>query len=113
MLHSGNAGGLHTCGSFSSYMLLCVGMRALLTWRAALQGDVNDWLVTFCYFFGDTLWMVAVIFQMVEALNPGYDARVFEWQQEGCKGPKPRCHNRHILLLIIRVTRQSILHESI
>lgn len=58
--------------------------------HAASQGDVNDWLVTFCYFFGDTLWQVAVIFQMVEALNPGYDARIFEWQQAGCKGPKPR-----------------------
>ncbi len=55
-----------------------------------MQGDVNDWLVTFCYFFGDTLWMVAVVFQMIEALNPGYDARVFEWQQAGCKGPKPK-----------------------
>ncbi len=55
-----------------------------------MQGDVNDWLVAFCYFFGNTLWMVAVIFQMVEALNPGYDARVFEWHQGGCKGPKPR-----------------------
>ena len=70
-----------------------MGLCALPTRRAALQGDVNDWLVTFCYFFGDTLWLVAVIFQMVEALNPGYDARVFEWQQEGCKGSKPRYQN--------------------
>ena len=72
------------------FEMLRRGKYVCLTGHAAMQGDVNDWLVTFCYFFGDTLWMVAVVFQMIEALNPGYDARIFEWQQAGCKGPKPK-----------------------
>lgn len=30
----------------------------------AMQGDANDWLVTFTYFMGDTLWFVATSFQI-------------------------------------------------
>lgn len=56
----------------------------------ALQGDLSDWLATFTYFLGDCLWQVAVIFQMIEALNPNFDARVFEWHENGCKGAKPK-----------------------
>jgi len=73
----------------------CLGLR----YCHGLQGDINDWLVAFCYFAGDTLWFVAVCFQMIEALNPGYDARVFEWQEAGCKVPKPRYPHRSSLTL--------------
>ena len=54
------------------------------------QGDPFDWWVTFMYFVGDCLWFVATSFQIIEALNTGWDTRYFEWQRDGCKGPPPR-----------------------
>ncbi|KAK9902002.1 hypothetical protein WJX75_000875 [Coccomyxa subellipsoidea] len=54
------------------------------------MGDVFDWLVTFCYLFGNALWFVATSFQIIESLNPGYDQRVAEWEAEGRNGPKPK-----------------------
>ena len=56
----------------------------------APQGDPFDWWVTFMYFVGDCLWFVATSFQIIEALNTGWDTRYFEWQRDGCKGPPPR-----------------------
>ncbi|CAK0784815.1 hypothetical protein CVIRNUC_008019 [Coccomyxa viridis] len=54
------------------------------------MGDPFDWWVTFMYFVGDCLWFVATSFQIIEALNTGWDTRYFEWQRDGCKGPPPR-----------------------
>ena len=58
--------------------------------QCLLQGDPFDWWVTFMYFVGDCLWFVATSFQIIEALNTGWDTRYFEWQRDGCKGPPPR-----------------------
>lgn len=47
-------------------------------------------LVSFLYLLGNSFWFVAVCFQMIEALNVGYDARVYEWEASNRQGPKPR-----------------------
>ena len=39
---------------------------------------------------GITAWQPAVAFQMIEAQNTGYDARVIDWEASGRQGPKPR-----------------------
>ncbi|EIE18497.1 hypothetical protein COCSUDRAFT_60164 [Coccomyxa subellipsoidea C-169] len=46
--------------------------------------------VSFTYLLGNALWFVATSFQIVEALNPGYDLKVVEWEAGGRMGPKPR-----------------------
>lgn len=47
-------------------------------------------MVYFTYLWGNTFWQVAVVFQMIEALNPGFDERVFDWEMSGKQGPKPK-----------------------
>lgn len=47
-------------------------------------------LVNFLYLLGDSFWAVAVICQCIEALNPGFDQRVFDWEMSGRQGPQPK-----------------------
>ncbi len=35
-------------------------------------------------------WQVAVVCQMIEALNPAYDTSVYDWEVSNKQGPKPR-----------------------
>lgn len=46
--------------------------------------------MSFTYLLGNALWFVATSFQIVEALNPGYDQKVAEWEAGGKMGPKPK-----------------------
>lgn len=54
------------------------------------MGDPYDWWVNFTYMAGIIAWQPAVAFQMIEAQNTGYDARVIDWEASGRQGPKPR-----------------------
>ena len=57
-------------------------------WRK--RGCAACRLVAFLYLLGNSFWFVAVCFQMIEALNVGYDVRLYEWEASGQQGPKPR-----------------------
>ena len=39
------------------------------------QTDAYDWWVTFTYFFGNALWLPAVLFQVFESMNHDYEAK--------------------------------------
>lgn len=52
--------------------------------------DSYDWLILFTYEAGTVVWCAATTLQITEALNQGHDQRVAIWEQNDCKGPKPK-----------------------